>query len=726
MKAIVGFLLLSAYHLNAQTTISGIVQDQNGEPIPGVNVYVKDTYDGTITSANGTFAIQTSESGEHEIIASMVGFKNYVIARNLQNAPINITIKMQEQLVTLKDVSVTASSELAVSDRQKTTVLKPIEILTTAGSNADITFALQTLPGTQQVGEQTGLFVRGGSGEETKIYIDGLAVNEFYQKGTPGVAQRGRFSPELFKGSFFSSGGYSALYGQALSSTLILESEDLPLQSSVDATLSSVGANASINLLSKDQKSSAGASLRYTNLQPYYSIVKQEREFDRPPWFGDASFNLRRKTSKTGILKFYGAYGSSAVSVFDKNIDNNAIRDLSGIDNTNIYTNLTYKEWLGRNLKINSGISFSRSIDKMFLATWNNEIEERYNGVQYASSAYQVRTVLTTFIRDVEFNFGGENWLTESNAHYHAYQGYQKQESYTDNMSAAFAESKFVLAKKLKAQLGVRAENSSYLRKANIVPRILFGYEIQKDEMLSLSYGIFYQHPDKQFLLKNPHLKDTKSAHYIVSYQKSMPGRTFRSEMFYKQYNDLVKISSDTSNAGYGYAKGIEFFWRDRKTIRAIDYWISYSFLDTKRNYLNYPVLAQPGFAADHTASLVAKKFIPAYSLTTGITYTFSSGRPYYNPNQTAEAFLTDKTKAYHNLNAMVAYMKKIKGANAIFVVSVNNVLGNRQVFGYKYSATDLSKRNEVTPLARRFIYFGIILNWGLNKGQQTVDDFLK
>ena len=57
-------------------------------------------------------------------------------------------------------------------------------------------------------------------------------MNNFFYSSVPNVAQRGRFSPFIFKGTVFSAGGYSALYGQALSSALILESIDLPEQSS--------------------------------------------------------------------------------------------------------------------------------------------------------------------------------------------------------------------------------------------------------------------------------------------------------------------------------------------------------------------------------------------------------------------------------------------------------------------------------------------------------------
>ncbi|MFX6827061.1 hypothetical protein ABTH45_19320, partial [Acinetobacter baumannii] len=91
--------------------------------------------------------------------------------------------------------------------------LKALDIATTAGANADISATIQTLPGAQRVGEQEGLFIRGGSAEEAKIIIDGTVVNNFFYSSVPGIAQRGRFSPFLFNGTVFSSGGYSAVYG---------------------------------------------------------------------------------------------------------------------------------------------------------------------------------------------------------------------------------------------------------------------------------------------------------------------------------------------------------------------------------------------------------------------------------------------------------------------------------------------------------------------------------
>ena len=54
----------------------------------------------------------------------------------------------------LKAVTVTAGSFEAGDNKRAATVLNSIDIATTAGSNADITAALKTLPGAQQVGNQ--------------------------------------------------------------------------------------------------------------------------------------------------------------------------------------------------------------------------------------------------------------------------------------------------------------------------------------------------------------------------------------------------------------------------------------------------------------------------------------------------------------------------------------------------------------------------------------------
>ncbi len=81
----------------------------------------------------------------------------------------HINISLKEEVTELKAVVITAGT-FEASDQKRATALNPIDIVTTASANGDITSALKTLPGTQQVGESEGLFVRGGTASETQNF----------------------------------------------------------------------------------------------------------------------------------------------------------------------------------------------------------------------------------------------------------------------------------------------------------------------------------------------------------------------------------------------------------------------------------------------------------------------------------------------------------------------------------------------------------------------------
>ncbi len=55
----------------AQSTVSGVVSDQKGETLIGANVYLKDTYDGGTTDANGRFNFDTYETGAQVLVVSL-------------------------------------------------------------------------------------------------------------------------------------------------------------------------------------------------------------------------------------------------------------------------------------------------------------------------------------------------------------------------------------------------------------------------------------------------------------------------------------------------------------------------------------------------------------------------------------------------------------------------------------------------------------------------------
>lgn len=728
---------------NAQTTISGKVKDNKGRPLAGASISLKDSYDGGTSDSLGSYRFKTTEKGNGTLLVTSIGYKLLEQAINIAGDNVKADFILKEEPNELTAVVVSAGT-FEASDTKRATVLNPIDIVTTASANADVTGAIRTLPGTQQIGENEGLFVRGGTAQESKVFIDGTLVNNFFFSSAPDIASRGRFSPFIFKGTVFSSGGYSALYGQALSSVLLLESVDLPDRGSASIGVSTVGVNAAYQELSKKKNASWGIGYAYTNLLAYFEIVKQKPDYFKIPEFHNVEANFRIKTSKTGMLKFYGYFNSGKLGLRRPDIDSAALKNAFGLDNVNLYTNLAYKERLGKHWKMNLGFSYSANTDDIASQLQNaSNIKQSFSDEPYASKSFalvsksNLANIKAVFERRLnglsQIRFGGEYFASSDKSDFtnsYVTNGINK---FDDHLTAGFAEADVYITNDLAAKVGSRIEHSSVINKTNIVPRLSLAYKVGSKGQFSAAYGIFYQKPDRQTLLFNHDLGYSKATHYILNYQRISRDYTLRAEVFYKKYADLIKTVPDTSNAGYGNASGFEVFWRDRKTFKNVDYWISYSYLDTKRDYLNYPGAITPNFAAKHTASLVLKKFVMKWKTQFNASYTFATGRPYYNIRLDQSGIKTvirdqGRTIPYNSLSFSVNYLPNIGKTGAskftVFVFSVNNVLNSKQVFGYNYSYNNMIKQ-PVTPPARQFFFLGCFISFGVDRSEDVINSNL-
>ncbi len=292
-------------------------------------------------------------------------------------------------------------------------------------------------------------------------------------------------------------------------------------------------------------------------------------------------------------------------------------------------------------------------------------------------------------------------------------------QSFSETITASFAEVEAFASKHLVGKAGTRVEFNSLLDQAFVDPRMSVAWRPGKQGQFSFAYGTFRQSVKNQYLRVNTDLNNERAEHFILNYQVINNQRTFRVEAYYKKYSDLVKFANTDgtllNNLGNGYAKGIEVFWRDNKSLRNVDYWISYSLLDTKRDYLDFPTAATPNFASKHNFSVVYKHFIKAIKSQAGLTYSYSTGRTYYNPNN--KKFNSDLTPDYQDLSATVSYLPK----NWIIIfMSATNLLGANNIFGYNYSTTPneagvYAGRPIVQP-APHFLFLGVLLTITKNK----------
>jgi vitamin B12 transporter len=721
----------------SQVTISGTVKDNKGRILAGATITLKGTYDGTVTDSVGNFSFKTFEKGDKMLSASMVGDKTVEQKISIQKDNIQIDFVLKEEVNELTAVMVTAGAFEASDKKRAAAVLTPLDIVTTGGANGDITSAVKTLPGAQQVGEQEGLFVRGGAGYETKQFIDGTLVNNPFYTSTPDIASRGRFSPMLFKGTVFSTGGYSALYGQALSSVLILESIDLPEQSQASASISPLFLGGGFQQLAKKKNSSWGVNYGYTDLAIYFGIVKQKPDYFKVPQLHNADANFRIKT-KRGIIKYYTTFGTLQTGLRRPDIDSLGIKDAFSIENLNWYNNLSWRENLAHGWKMNLGLGYSLNRDdiqqqlqdqqntpKTFTQTY---LQNKNFSLHQRQDLSQIKLVMEKKLSGISvIRFGSEYQYSWNKGTYNNYTSLL-----TDSYNALFSEADLYITNDLAAKLGLRAERSSIIDKMNVAPRLSLAYKTGKNAQVSVAYGEFYQKPENLQLMQTTELGYTRATHYIANFQKMNKDFTFRAEVFYKKYNDLVKTVPSYNNSGTGYAQGFELFWRDKKTVKNLDYWVSYSYLDTKRDFLNYPAQIIPTFAAKHTLSVVTKRWVNEWKTGFNFTYSFATGRPYYNLQNngiTGKTDIADQgiTKEYHNLGFSMNYVPTIGKSTKNFIVlvaSVTNVLGAKPVYGYNYSYNGLNKE-AVTPPAPRFFFIGAFFSWGVDRTQDAINNNL-
>jgi len=724
-----GLLLISCVSY-AQYKISGTVVDNKDKPIRGASVSLDNTLDGSTTDSLGVFRFTTSEKGNQSIVASEVSHETAGLPIVITGDVSGIVLRLKANKAhDLDAVTITAGSFDASTDKSKT-VLKPLDIVTTAGANADVVKAIEMLPGTQQTGTDNGLFVRGGDASELSILVDEMVIQNAFFSGPPGVATRSRFGAFNYQGVSFSSGGYSARYGQALSGVLELNTTDLPEKSTVNLGVNMAGLYASATKKWKNSALDFGGS--YNNLTPFYGLATTNFKFYNVPVGGSGNLRYTWKPNKDGILKVTAnsSYTTSGIAVPNPyagvsataNTDTFA-KEFSKLGDTvnfltrdqYYYTNVSYKQLYKEKYSLFTAASYS-------LDQTNNKfgpipIDETDHRAQFRIEGKDYFTSRLNLLVGSDIQSFGISKTFDNSFEQH----------FTETIASGYTELEWTPINMIAIRPGVRYEHSALLNKDDVAPRISMAIKTGDHSQVSLASGIFYQDPDNMYLLAGLRPGMQAATHYIANWQYSKDDRTLRLEGYYKNYSDLVReisnnpydpsnyrIITDTTkvnNSGYGYAQGLELFWRDKKSVKNLDYWISYSYIDTRRLYANYIAEATPTYIANHNLSLVAKYFVDKWQTNFSATYSFASGRPYYNPNNST--FLGDRTPDFNNLALTVAYLHSFGKWFTVFYLSVDNITNEHNVFGYRYTydsngAVTSAPKSPIVPALYRSIFFGV------------------
>ncbi|MFQ5640045.1 MAG: TonB-dependent receptor domain-containing protein [bacterium] len=724
------YLLSCGLGLTAQEdpfrSITGFILNVQGKAIPYVNVFLKDTYVGDVSDSAGRFEISTKKRGTFTLIASIIGYEQSTRKINLGKSDIGpLTIILREKTIAMPEAVITASS--FSSGDEKGVTLKRMDVLTTPGAAADIFLAIKTFPGLAHIDEGSGLFVRGGDVSETVTILDQATVVHPYRFESPTGGTFGTITPFLLSGTFFSSGGFSAKYGNALSGILDMQSLDMPLQSQVNLNLGLAGASVGV-ALPINKKIGVRFSGNRSSTGLMFRVNGRYSEFTKHPGGADANFSLNYDYSETGRLKFFAFAAESEIGV---KVDQPSFDGVFNSDDANQLYNLQWSELLSKNWYVRASLSLNifhtdRSFGVLDLAQKDQTYKLRFDSEREFSPKFKI-------------NFGAEHELTRNrfqgrfpetdaldpNAEFTAID-----EKYNAVRTGGYVESEIQLHRGLFAKTGLRVDHNNLAGQTALDPRASLFYQLSSDSNLRLSWGIYHQFPAPLFYSQdygNPNLRVQKAVHYILGYEYWLDDMQIRAEVYYKDYDRLVLENDELEfiNNGHGYARGLDLFFKRGVLFKdKLNGWISYSFLQSKRLQTHETEaglaeeFASSSFDITHNLTVVAKYGVTD-RLSTGLTYRFATGRPFTPVTRAVRdpefnfyipfegPVNSERLPDFHRLDFSVSYLYPLKGSNfAVFYFGLSNVLNRKNVLGYDYSL-DYSERTPRETNFSRFVYFG-------------------
>lgn len=167
-------LCLAASTSKAQTgSVAGTVTDAaTGEPLPGVNVVIEGTTQGTSTGLEGRYTILNVTPGTYSLRASFIGFAPKVVedVRVNIDRTTEVDIAMEEGTVGMEEVVVTAEQPVVKRDLSASRIdvsAEDIENLPVS----DVTAVVGLQAGVE------GLSIRGSGADEMGFLVDGFELS---------------------------------------------------------------------------------------------------------------------------------------------------------------------------------------------------------------------------------------------------------------------------------------------------------------------------------------------------------------------------------------------------------------------------------------------------------------------------------------------------------------------------------------------------------------------
>ena len=712
-----------------------LIDAETKMPLIGANILIINTVLGAASDIEGEFVIENVPVGNYSLQFSYIGYKSVIKTdviirpgrRSFVQAELNMAaISSDEVVVTAGYFNQKSDQPLSLANFSRE------EIRRAPGSAGDVSRIILGLPSLAKMDDQSNnLIVRGGSPLENTFYIDNMEmpnINHFPTQGASGGAI-GILNVDLIEDVDFHTGGFSAVYGDKLSSIMNInfrEGNRSRYDVQLDLNFAGFGGVAEGPLLNKG---SWLVSARRSYLDFLVKTVNVGSTM--APSFGDYQGKLVYDLNPAHKLTLIGIYADEHNSpdqetaiendmVFFGNQDNyqsmlgvnwQALWQKIGYSNTSItYNGARFVEDfyetgsgdpLGRNRSFEQSITF-RNVNHFKLHPNHSlEIGAEIKALNSDFNNYQDE------YSDAFGNLVPASYVLEE---------------IREHKVSGFASYIFKPMPSLTTTMGIRTDYFSYNNNFHLSPRIAFSYQLNSRLKINGATGVYYQNLPLLLLVssdRNRDLKDLYAAHYIAGmeylltsstrmtmefYQKNyrdfpiditQPGLFLLDEVFYKQ--GYVFNTQQINSVGKAYSRGIELMIQ-KKLARDFYGLASASFFRTR--YQGADDTWRNRIFDNRLIVSIEGGYKPNSRWEFSLRWIYAGGRPFtpydveasqalnrgvYDESQINE----DRYPAYHSLNVRFDRRFHFSRSNLILYLSVWNTYNRQNVSAYFWNQTE-------------------------------------
>ena len=294
--------------LNAQQfVLRGSVSDSLGNQLVAVSISLKNTTYGSQTDNNGSFIIiLPANTTEGTIVLSRIGLKTREINFKLQEKETFINITLSQDVRPLGEITVRSGS----NDNESPLRSLPVsEIRLLPSPSGSFEAILKTMPGVSSNNELSSQYsVRGGNYDENLVYVNDIEIFRPFLIRSGQQEGLSFINSDLVSSIKFSSGGFTADYGDRMSSVLDIKYKT-PVSNKGSVKAGLLTSSAYYEGITKNHRLSYIIGARYKSSRLMLKTLDSKGDYQ--PVFADIQSLVKYTTRSGSSFSLLSAYSSN-------------------------------------------------------------------------------------------------------------------------------------------------------------------------------------------------------------------------------------------------------------------------------------------------------------------------------------------------------------------------------------------------------------------------------